>query len=61
MPECHSVAADGDSQAVVTVRKEIMSNLFSTICYVMIELPGKLWRAIFGRELLSTWWYSHYR
>jgi len=38
-----------------------MFNWFSIICYVVIDLPGKLWRAIFDHELLTNWWYSHYR
>jgi len=29
--------------------------LFSVIRYVVIELPGKLWRAIFDQELLAKW------
>jgi len=38
-----------------------MSNAFSIICYLMIELPGKLGRAILDHRFLTRWWYSHYR
>jgi hypothetical protein len=49
------------SQAFAPGRKDIMSNWFSTIGYVVIDLPDKLWRAIFDHELLTKWWYSHCR
>ena len=38
-----------------------MSKWFSLICYVVIELPAKLGRAILDHEFLTKWWYSHYR
>jgi len=48
-------------QAFATGRKGIMLNWFSIIGYVVIDLPAKAWRAIFDHELLTNWWYSHYR
>ena len=38
-----------------------MSNSFSIIWYVVIELPAKLWRAILDHEFLTNWWSSRYR
>jgi len=49
------------SQAIAMEGKDIMSNLFCIIRYIVIELPAKLWRAILDHELLTKWWYSHYR
>jgi hypothetical protein len=30
-------------------------------CYLALGLPGEVWRAIFGKDLLRRWWDSHYR
>lgn len=37
-----------------------MLTWIADIYYLLIELPGKIWHATFGRNLVGKWWYSHY-
>ena len=30
-------------------------------CYVVLDLPGEIWRATFGKNFVRNWWDSHYR
>ena len=34
-----------------------IANLF---CYLVIILPGAIWRAVFGSNALKKWWDSRY-
>jgi hypothetical protein len=38
-----------------------MVTWLSSICYLVIDLLGKLRRTIVSQDVISNWWYSHYR